>query len=208
MSWLEGVFIASPWPMIGTWVVVYCLDYFQTIRGARLYREVGSQHITFEGSYELNPVFQRDIDRLRMVSPRFIALLVGTSILFGLYWWLCSTILFMEPYLVLCGAFLLLEAVVNIQHVRNIATFKYMRDNPQQIGGRVTYTRQFLYWNRALDFGMFALLFGVIFAFTASWVVAGGALAALILAGRMLWMRRRIARKAAQPTESTQPPAA
>lgn len=207
MTWLEGVFAASPWPMIITWAVIYCLDYVQTIRGARLYAEIGSQHIGFEGSYELNPVFQKDIDRLRWVSPRFVALLIGTSILFGAYWWLCQWIVFMEPYLVLCGAFLLLEAVVNMQHVRNIATFRFMRSNPQQISGRIEYTRQFLYWNRALDFGLFALLFGVIFAFTASWVVAGGALASLIVAGRMLLMRRRAARQAAS-REPGSPPSA
>ena len=191
--------------MIGCWVVVYCLDYIQTIRGARLYAEIGSQHMTFEGSYELNPVFQKDIDRLRWVSPRFVALLVGTSILFGAYWWVCSQIVFMEPYLVLCGAFLLLEAVVNMQHVRNIATFRYMQANPQHVAGRIEYKREFLYWNRALEFGLFALLFGILFAFTASWVVAGGALASLIVAGRMLMMRRRVARQAAA-REAQAPP--
>jgi len=198
MRWLEAVFIQSPWPMMVTWAVVYVLDYVQTLRGARLYREIGSKYIAVEGSYELNPMFQADIDRLRTISPRFVLLLVVSVAAIALYWWLTWLVSLTEMFALLCGAFLMMEAVVNMQHVRNIASYRYIIRHPEQISGSVSYGRPLTLWSRAVEFGLFAVLFGLLFAFTGSWFVAGGALGSLAVAGRMLLWRRRIARQTGQ----------
>lgn len=70
----------SLWPTLAFWAVLYISDYVLTVTCARLYRGGIDRNIVFEGSFELNPVFQKDIDSLRWLSPRFIWLLFLTEV--------------------------------------------------------------------------------------------------------------------------------
>ena len=59
------------------WACLYVSDYFLTIACARLYR--AQDRIVFEGSYEITPIFQADVNALRRISPRFLAIPVGST---------------------------------------------------------------------------------------------------------------------------------
>src|SRR5215831_7182582 len=62
------------------WAAVYISDYRMTLICARMYQ--AQQAIIFEGSYEITPLFQADVNALRRLSPRFvIALVAGTACL-------------------------------------------------------------------------------------------------------------------------------
>src|SRR5207245_8874534 len=76
---MVDLFTKNFWLAIGTWVVLYCLDYGLTLVGAKLYRSRGSKHYSFSEGYELNPVFKEDIARLRVFSFRFFLLLIFSS---------------------------------------------------------------------------------------------------------------------------------
>ena len=76
---VEALFDSS-WLGPLLWVAVYISDYLMTLTCARMYQ--AQQTIVFEGSYEITPLFQADVNALRRVSPRFvIALLVSTGYL-------------------------------------------------------------------------------------------------------------------------------
>ena len=73
-------FSTSPWPGLILWIVLYISDYYLTLYAARGFKEIG--HIQFEGSYELTPQYQKDIDALTPVSRRhLIALVLSSAIL-------------------------------------------------------------------------------------------------------------------------------
>jgi hypothetical protein len=80
------VLLQSAWLGSALWATVYISDYVLTVTCARLYR--AQDNIVFEGSYEITPIFQADIDALRAVSPRCVVALGAST----LYVWLVRSI--------------------------------------------------------------------------------------------------------------------
>ena len=76
MEIFEG-FLESTWLGPAAWAALYVSDYFLTVACARLY---GAQStIAFEGSYEITPFFQADVNALRRISRRFVIALVAST---------------------------------------------------------------------------------------------------------------------------------
>ena len=133
-----------------TWAVVYVSDYVLTITSARLYR---TQHnIVFEGSYEITPVFQKDVDALRTISPRFVITLVASMA----YVWLVRRIAppseDYDLYPGVLGALFLLEAAVHVRHLRNLFVF----GRTSLLQGRLVYDRCLLLRMSSLELLLFA----------------------------------------------------
>ena len=61
-SWIPGVVL---------WALLYISDYACTIASAGAYRAGVSEYIEFEGSFELTPYYQADVNALRHFSRRF-----------------------------------------------------------------------------------------------------------------------------------------
>ncbi len=76
MNTLSNLFLNSLWPGLVVWGLLYISDYALTLSCARLRRAGAGDKIVVEGSYEITPFYQRDIDSLRPVSPRFVAILL------------------------------------------------------------------------------------------------------------------------------------
>jgi len=74
------------WPGMLVWTLLYISDYALTITCARLYRS--QETVIIEGSYEITPFFQRDINSLRVVSPRFVFALLLTLGMLSFLWML------------------------------------------------------------------------------------------------------------------------
>jgi len=83
---LREFFLTTPWPGVAVWCILYVSDFVLTVTCARLYKRAVADKIVFEGSFELNPFFQRDIDSLSFVSPRFLATLVLNAVLLVIIW--------------------------------------------------------------------------------------------------------------------------
>jgi hypothetical protein len=83
---MREFFLSSPWPGTIVWALIYISDFVLTITCARLYRRNLASKIVFEGSFELNPVFQRDFYSMKYWSPRFLLLLVLSSTWLVIYW--------------------------------------------------------------------------------------------------------------------------
>ena len=73
---MPELFLDRLWPGLIAWTVLYISDYSLTIMCARLYQAGANQKMAFEGSYEITPYYQRDINSLRRLSPRFFAALL------------------------------------------------------------------------------------------------------------------------------------
>jgi hypothetical protein len=132
-----------------------------------------SQKLVFEGSYELTPYFQQDIDSLRIISPRFVAAWVVSGLL--LAWvWILSLQSAREFYAFLLGSMILIELTIHIRHLRNFFMFRGFNDSIC-VRGRIEYSRPFILKNSSREMFAFSFLYLAVFAFTQSWFVLGGA---------------------------------
>ena len=87
-----------------------------TIASARKYRS--NPHFEFEGSYELTPQFEKDVNALNPISKRHILMLVLTNLLLIIFWQLFSLLQFHQGFAFVLGMLLLME-VLSVQSHRS-----------------------------------------------------------------------------------------
>ena len=164
----------SPWPGVILWIILYTSDYYLTIYAARGFREIG--HFRFEGSYELTPQYQKDIDNLQPVSRLHIVLLFAYSLLILIIWWITRLSVYLEwSYPLYLGMFLLLEVAVHLRHIRNILLIREIRRNGG-VDGEIRYRKWFSYKISANELYINATLFLLVALLTYSLFFLGGAL--------------------------------
>jgi hypothetical protein len=171
---LDHLLLSRWWAGAVLMALVAISDYALTLWGARLYRGARGR-VAVEGSYELVPMFQADIDAGRFISLRFIsvlALMVGFIGLIAQF----ATSLGIDPplYLFLVGFFVLIEVPIHVRHTSNIVRFSLLaRADAAQ--GQITFARWFTLKVSSVDFFSFAVLFVLGFAATRSLFLLGGA---------------------------------
>ena len=164
----------SPIPGVIIWIILYVSDYYLTIYSARGFREVG--HFHFEGSFELTPQYQKDIDALKPVSTRHVISLVLSSLFIVLIWWLTKRFPFFPwTYLLYLGMFLLLEIAVHLRHLRNISLIREIRKGGG-VEGEIRYRKWFSYRISASEFYLYSALFLFFAVLTYSPFFLGGAI--------------------------------
>jgi len=171
---------------------MYISDYYLTIYGARLYQTHARRYFVFEGSYELTPYFQEDINALRNLSPRFILSLMVTWVLLFLVWLLGVWFLQVpETFSLVIGALILVEAVVHIRHFRNIFLFRLTMRDDTGLTGKIEYAKWVTLRLSSVEMVSFAVLFLLIFLATGSWFFLGGALRTFVEGVKHIRLARR-----------------
>ena len=190
--------IDNAWLAIGLWILLYISDYVLTIATARLYAGGADQHIHYEKGIELTPVHQRDVARLRWISPRFILILVLTS---GGLWLLWESLVASgydrQMFAFVLGAWVLLEASVHMRHFRNLFTFCYLKHS-QGVEGQIRYKTWFSYRMSAVDMLEFAGFYLFLFFLFGEQFILGGAVACCATAVYHWILGARARRAAAQ----------
>ena len=186
------------WPGLLIWVALYMSDYWCTLTCARMYHRGVQAVVAFEGSYELTPYYQKDIDALRWMSPRFVvALIASIGVLVAL--WSVSRQAIEPAYAFGLGALVLVEAAIHVRHLRNLYIFRRIlaRDG---VSGRMEYARSFALGLSGLE------MLGFAFAYVVAWLanptafLAGGIVGCLSLgAQHMLRARGPTAAAGAPP---------
>src|SRR5678816_4503657 len=115
---LTDIIWQNPWPGAIAWSLIYISDYSLTLSCARMYQGGANQTFVLEGSYELNPVFQADIDSLKFWSPRFIGALIASVGLLISIWWL-SSVSETDLYRFALGSMICMELAIHTRHLRN-----------------------------------------------------------------------------------------
>ena len=171
------------------WAVLYTSDYTMTLICARLYQGGVREKMAFEGSYEITPFYQRDVDSLRRVSPRFVLILVVGVVTLCLPGRVAAE---SSPGLFsfVLGALILLQLAIHVRHVRNYVLFRAMATDA--IRGRLEYARPLLLRTSSIEIFTFAAMFGVLFAFTGSLFVLGGAFGCAVVAAQHWHMSRGV----------------
>jgi hypothetical protein len=166
----------SPWPGIIVWSALYCSDWLLTLTCARLYRRGVSEMFVFEGSYEITPMFQVEVDKLRWLSPRFLIALTITAAMLWLMWRADTPGVFSFAL----GALICVQLTIHVRHFRNFFLFRAIARR-QGVSGRIEYTRDMLLTASSFEILTFAALFFVVQVFTGSPFVLGGAIGCAVL---------------------------
>lgn len=191
------------WPGMLVWTLLYISDYALTITCARLYRS--QETVIIEGSYEITPFFQRDINSLRVVSPRFVFALLLTLGMLSFLWMLNEQSPTPELWQFVLGCLIIIQLAIHTRHLRNLFLFRSI-NNTNFIRGRIEYARALTLRMSSWECFAFSSLFFVLFVFTRSWFILGGVTGCFLLGVK----HRRLANKvhaslarAAQSLEGT-----
>ncbi len=169
-------------------------DYALTLWGGRLYRGAMA-HLAIEGSYETVPIFQADIDAGRIISLRFIIVLIAMAGLLGLVAKFRAPLGIDDPiYLALAGFLILIEVPIHVRHVSNIVRFRLLA-NAGAADGRVSFARWYILRVSSVDFFSFSALFFLAYASTESWFTFGGAIRCFAFGVFQLLLSLRAARR-------------
>jgi hypothetical protein len=199
---LEELLVNNIWLVILLWIVLYISDYQLTIVSARRYQTVGEKYLSVEGSFELTPFYERDVDALRRFSPRLLAVLALQCLLI-LFAWTLSKEWGGEPvFFWILGAFFLLEVVIHIRHLRNLVTYHYFGQG-EALWGKLDRSRWLVLRLSAVDLIGYAAIFLLVFLLTGSWFFVGGVTSCLVTAAKH-WHQANKARSAQpKPSESS-----
>jgi len=177
---LGELLVSNIWFAVSLWVALYLSDYCLTIWAAKLYRSGANKHLMFEGSLEITPYFQEDVNALRPVSLRFLRALAFSVVMISLVWviavrWTSIP----QAFSILMGALIFLEATAHIRHIRNIAFLNSLR-NARGLKGKIEYPRWLSLRLSSVEILAFAALFMLAFLISGSWFFVGGVASCLI----------------------------
>src|SRR6185503_13549189 len=115
------------------------LDFYLTIKGAKLYKQGFSDHIKVD-NYELNPMFQKNIIDFKY-NYRHLLSVILVSILIYLFYFLSQRYPSnSQSFEVIPGLLFILMGYINANHLRNIMIFKAVNKNPGMLKGQVEQT--------------------------------------------------------------------
>lgn len=198
---MEFWLASSPWPGVILWIMLYVSDYYLTIYSARGFRETG--HFHFEDSFELTPIYQKDINVLKPVSKLHITLLIFYSLSILLIWWFTRQLLFFPwTYLLYLGMFLLMEVAIHFRHIRNISlVHQVRRSKGEGIEGQIFYRKWFSYRISAAELYTFSAFFLAVAVLSYSTFFLGGAIMCFALGLK----HRSLAKKAKSSAQAIVP---
>lgn len=173
------------------WAILYIGDYALTIRAARLYQAGANQHFGFGGSYELTPYYQKDVNTLRTVSPRFLIAFILSSAMLALIWALAVPLVRIPAiFSFALGMMVLMESVVHLRHWRNLYLFGQAAQG-RGITGKIDYERWLTLHSSAVEFFCVAVIYLFVALIASSWFFLGGTFGCLAVASRhRLWGQR------------------
>lgn len=178
---MMDVFWAAPWRGLTIWAALYVSDYYLTIACARMYQRGARDVVRFEGSYEITPYFQKDVDRLGLFSARFVFAMVVAAAVLVLVWWLSQRLRWPGAYTFLLGSMIGQELAIHVRHIRNFALFRAVLAG-SGVQGRIEYSRRTLLRLSATEFLAFSGVFAICTLVTGSAFVLGSAVGCLSVA--------------------------
>jgi hypothetical protein len=179
---IKDFLLHNIWLVTSIWGFIYLYDYYLTLYSARLFRAHLIEHIVIEGSYELTPAFQKDVDNLRLISLAFLWRLIISLPILSLLWWLSTAFLDLpQSFYLGSGGLFLREAVAQLRHLRNIALANFSKTEGG-LRGRIEFARWFNLKLSSVEFISFGMFFALISLLWGSWFFLGGAIFCLATA--------------------------
>ncbi len=166
------------------------LDYSLTIIGQKYYRKYYKKYVMID-KYELNPIFEKDVEKGKYPLKHLIGVSLLSVIIFYLFLIDTTKNIYEATVSLLLFAYL----IVNINHLNNIAIFKWVSQNPDLIKGRIMYSRRFSYISSLTSYISLFIVMLIIYSYVQNPVTLGALLASItFLIANGLWYVRLIRR--------------
>jgi len=173
---LHDLLVSNLWIGLTLWVITYAADYYLTVLSAKLYEQIGRQFVATEGSLELTPEYEQDIEARRLLSPRFLkSTAFGCIFLLGIWYVAVFIPVVKLYYMFILGALVLRQLAVIIRHVNNLTMYGLLRKEGAATG-KIEYRRWVAHRRAGVDLIAFGCLFLFSFAMTGQLFWAGGSL--------------------------------
>lgn len=157
-------------------------DYFCTLKASKFYQSGVDKFIDYEGGIELNPTHRKEINALKKVNLKFIALLVLINLLiYSLY--LSAQLnegFFKTLFEAIFGMSILTESFIHIRHFRAIDNFRLILRGGA-VSGQIKYGRTFMHRVVAGDALIFCVFYLILFILIGRYFFLGGAFTCFIL---------------------------
>jgi hypothetical protein len=187
---LEPLLVHHWWVGPILWLLAYLGDLFLTHWGASLWRRGKGALVSFDGSYELTPELQKDVDKGR-IAPRLLVSAAFWAGLLGVIGQFVANDSVKSVYLLFLGGLLLVEIPVYLRHIRNLSWVFMTRG----IAGlpSATFPRYIAYRLSGIELLAFAMLFLAAGSVTGSLLFFGGAASCALIGAKHLRLGKRLA---------------
>jgi len=180
--------------------LTFAADWLLTHAGAKAAALV-KDRLAFEGSYELNPTWQAQIDAGQRFSWRAVGVGIALVFLGGLGRLLVESAEIDEAFFAAgVGAIMLLQTPILMQHAANLQTFRSLR-RPGAVEGALRQSRRFTYEQASWTFVRYAVLWLLLWVPSQQAFFLGGAAACVGIAIRF----RRLGRAAGAASQADAP---
>ena len=172
-------------------VVLMFLDYFLTIKSVKLAKQGYSKYIKVE-SYELNPIFKENVDKMKYSSRHFLLVIFAAAMLYSFYYLgKNNLILSMNSYFMFQGMLFSLFVFINASHIRNLIVFKTVKKDNSLLSGRLRQKHLLSIKMSSADALKVFIILMAFFLFSPSYFNFGFALGPLLL----IWKHRTWTKK-------------
>jgi hypothetical protein len=176
------------WAPLSIAIVVgsFFADYALTHLGARAAEGVRDRW-GVEGSYEMNPTWERQIDSGQWLSSRVVLVPAFLILALGTLRFLATVFdFYADPawFGLAVGTMLLVQAPILMLHAANLQTFRLLRD-PTAVEGAIRYRRWLVYRQSMVHLAGFAVLWLLLWLPSQQAFFLGGALSCALWARRM-----------------------
>lgn len=179
--------VGHPWIVAVLWGGLSIFDFFGTMLYSKAYREFLSATVKYEHGVEMNPTFEKDVQTLRWISPRYIFLMLVVALLIILVGtWLPP--LWFEA---LAGAALLLVLITDLRHIENLSLVLFLKSDPEGFKGQIEQSYRLSQRRVAVGGFTIGVLYLIIYLLTGRVFFAGGAFISILFAGRHILLSRR-----------------
>ena len=188
------------WAPIAIAAVVGCFfaDYTLTHIGARA-NELVRDRWRVEGSYEMNPTWERQIDSRQWFGPRVVLVPLALAAILGTLRLLAGLVdVYDDPayFGSAVGVMLLLQAPILLLHAMNLQTFQMLLD-PTAAEGGIAYRRWFVYRQSVVYLLGFSVIWLVLWVPSQQAFFLGGAASCALFASRFWQLASKVRAAAA-----------
>ncbi len=162
------------------------LDFSLTLTGQKYYRKYYKKHVEID-KYELNPLFEKDVDEGKYPIKHMVGVILISVIIFFLF------IIDSDKYMfeTTVSAILIAYLIVNMNHINNIFIFKWVGKDPKLIKGKISYTRKFSYGSNFISYLSLLIIVLIIFFNVQTPITLGALIASsMFLMANLVWFLR------------------
>lgn len=153
-------------------IILMLSDYFLTIKSIGLAKNKYREYFQIE-KYELNPVWQKSPSELKLFNIKYISIVILSA---SILYYLITEYNYGKFTFFCLGIIIISYAIIVSNHISNILIFKFVKDNPYVLQGRIAMHNLYLLKIKQYQIISITFLLLFIYIYTMSFFVLGGIL--------------------------------